>query len=42
MIGDEEVEEIKLFDTEKATKICDVVNPFGYKVQEVYITPKGL
>lgn len=32
MIGNEAVEETKLFDTAKAKKICDVVNAFKYKV----------
>lgn len=36
------VEQTKLFDTEKAKEICDIKNAFGYKVQEVYITPKGV
>ena len=30
-----------LFDTEKATKICDVVNAFGYTVQTLYLSPGG-
>ena len=42
MIGNEAVEETKLFNTAKAKKICDVVNTFGYKVQEIYITAKGV
>lgn len=42
MIGNKVVEETKLFDTAKAKKICDVVNAFKYKVQEIYITAKGV
>lgn len=41
MIDGKSVERTQLFDTVKAKKICDVVNPFGYKVQEIYITGKG-
>lgn len=41
MIGGKSVEHTQLFDTEKAEKICDVTNTFGYKVQEIYITEKG-
>ena len=36
------VEHTRLFDTAKAKKICDVTNTFGYKVQEIYITGKGV
>ena len=42
MIDGKAVEKTKLFDTTKAKKICDVVNTFGYKVQEIYITAKGV
>lgn len=42
MIDGKAVEETKLFDTAKAKKICDVKNSFGYKVQEIYITPKNI
>lgn len=42
MIDDKAVEQTRLFDTEKAKKICDVINTFGYKVQEIYITDKGI
>lgn len=42
MIGNRAVEETKLFDTATAKKICDVVNTFNYKVQEIYITAKGV
>lgn len=42
MIDGKAVEETRLFDTTKAKRICDVKNAFGYKVQEVYITPKGI
>lgn len=41
MIDGKSVEHTQLFDTGKASKICDVVNTFGYKVQEIYITGKG-
>ena len=36
------VELTRLFDTTKAKKICDVKNSFGNKVQEIYITDKGV
>lgn len=42
IVGEKRVEETRLFDTEKAKKICDVENAFGYKVQEIYITKKGI
>lgn len=42
MIDDKVVEQTRFFDTEKAKKICDVINTFGYKVQEIYITDKGI
>lgn len=42
MIDGKPVEQTRLFDTAKAKKICDVVNTFGYKVQEIYITEKGV
>lgn len=42
MIDGKEVEQMRLFDTEKAKKICDVKNSFGNKVQEIYITAKGV
>lgn len=42
MIDGKAVEWTRLFDTEKAKKICDVTNTFGYKVQEIYITEKGV
>lgn len=35
-------EKTRLFDTAKAKKICDVKNVFNYKVQEIYITEKGV
>lgn len=41
IVGGKSVEHIQLFDTAKAEKICDVVNTFGYKVKEIYITRKG-
>ena len=40
MIDGKSVEHTQLFDTDKATKICDVVNTFGFIVQEIYITEK--
>lgn len=42
MIDGNPVEQTRLFDTTKAKKICDVVNTFGYKVQEIYITGNGV
>lgn len=30
-----------LFDTEKATKVCDVINAFGYAVQTIFLSPGG-
>lgn len=42
MIDDKAVEQTRLFDTTKAKKICDVKNSFGNKVQEIYITDKGV
>jgi len=42
MIEGKPVKQTRLFDTEKARKICDVINTFGYKVQEIYITNNGV
>ena len=42
MIDGKEVEQTRLFDTTKAKKICDVKNGFNNKVQEIYITDKGI
>lgn len=42
MIDGKAKEVTRLFDTNTATKICDVVNAFKYKVQEIYITKKEL
>ena len=42
MIENKPVEHTKLFDTDKAKKICDVNNTFGNAVQEIYITDKGV
>lgn len=42
MIDGKAIEQTRLFDTKKAKKICDVINTFGYKVQEIYITNKGV
>lgn len=42
MIDAKAKEITRLFDTDTATKICDVVNAFKYKVQEIYITKKGV
>lgn len=30
-----------LFDTEKATEVCDVINGFGYVVQTIFLSPGG-
>lgn len=30
-----------LFDTDKATEVCDVVNAFGYAVQTIFLSPGG-
>ena len=42
MIDGKAVEQTRLFDTTKAKKICDVKNGFNNKVQEIYITDKGI
>ena len=42
MMEDKVVEQTRLFDTTKAKKICDVKNSFNNKVQEIYITDKGI
>lgn len=42
MIDDKQVDQTRLFDTTKAKKICDVKNSFNNKVQEIYITDKGV
>ena len=42
MIDGKAVEKTRLFDTTKAKKICDVKNSFNNKVQEIYITDKGI
>ena len=42
MIDGKAVEKTRLFDTTKAKKICDVKNGFNNKVQEIYITDKGI
>ena len=42
MIDGKPVEQTRLFDTTKAKKICDVKNSFKNKVQEMYITEKGI
>ena len=42
MIDGKAVEQTKLFDTTKAKKICDVVNTFNFKYQEIYVTAKGV
>lgn len=31
-----------LFDTEKSTEICDVINGFGYAVQTIFLSKGGL
>lgn len=30
-----------LFDTEKATEVCDVINAFGYAVQTIFLSSGG-
>lgn len=42
MIDGKATEQTRLFDTTRAKKICDVKNSFGNKVQEIYITDKGV
>lgn len=42
MEKDKSVKTTRLFDTEKSEKICDVKNSFDKKVQEIYITKKGI
>ena len=42
MEGGKPVEKTRLFDTTRAKKICDVKNSFKNKVQEIYITKKGI
>lgn len=42
MIDGKAAEHTRLFDTEKAEKICDVKNSFDNAVQEIYITEKGV
>ena len=42
MIDGKSVEQTRLFDTTKAKKVCEVTNDFDYKVQEIYITDKGI
>lgn len=42
MIDGKAAEQTRLFDTTKAKKICDVKNGFNNKVQEIYVTDKGV
>lgn len=42
MTDGKKVEETKLFDTEKAKKICGIKNSFGHEVKEIYITEKDV
>lgn len=42
MIDGKAKEETRLFDTEKAKKICGIKNGFGYEAKEIYITKKGV
>jgi hypothetical protein len=42
MIDGKPVEQTRLFNTTKAKKISDVKNSFNKKVQEIYITDKGI
>lgn len=39
---DKSIDETRLFNTETATKICDINNAFKNKVQEIYITKSGI
>lgn len=36
------IEETRLFDTEKSTKICDVKNAYGVIMYELYISKTGI
>lgn len=36
------IEETRLFDTEKSTKICDVRNIYGVIMYELYISKTGI
>lgn len=38
----EKVEETRLFDTEKSTKICDVKNVYGKIMHGIYISKSGI
>lgn len=42
MINGEQVEQTRLFNTAKAKKICDFINDYGNKTQEIKITDKGV
>lgn len=42
MIDGKSVDYTRIFNTTKAKKICDVKNTFGYVMQEIYITEKGI
>ena len=39
--GEKTWEEMQLFDTNKSTKVCQVINAFGNPVQEIYLSPGG-
>ena len=41
-VSKEESKEVPLlFDTETATKVCDIENAFGYAIETIYISPGG-
>lgn len=40
--GDKTREEMRLFDTDTSQKVCAVVNTFGNKVQEIYLSQNGI
>lgn len=42
MIDGKTVEQTRLFDTEKAKKICGIKNGFGNEAKEIFITEKGM
>lgn len=42
VIDSKTIELTRLFDTATAKKICDVENSFGKKIQEIYVTNKGV
>lgn len=38
----EKIEETRLFDTEKSTKICDAKNSYGVVMHEIHISKTGI